>query len=58
MHIFEKKAIFPKDKDLSLFVSQILECYKPQGTIYNGPQGFSTLMVRMIRSFLWDLKGR
>ena len=45
--------------DLVFFlVLSIIKRHKPQGTNYKGQQSPSTLIVQLIRSFVWDLKGR
>ena len=49
---FEKKAKFPMKKILWPIFSPIIECDKPQGTIYNGPQAILTITVEIIRAFL------
>ena len=37
--------------------SRIIECDKPQGTIFKGPQAILTITVELIRAFLEDLRG-
>ena len=45
-------AVFPMKKILWHIFSPIIECDKPQGTIYNGPQAILTITVELIRAFL------
>ena len=40
------------------FFLRNIELDKPQGTISKGQEGVFTLIVQMIRSFLWDLRSR
>ena len=47
-----KKGHLPGDKSFSTVFSRIIECYKPQGTIFKGPQGYLTITVEVIRSIL------
>ena len=35
--------------------SRIIQYEKPRGTKFGGPQGIVTVIVQVIRSFLWDL---
>ena len=49
-------SIFPKKKILWPIFSPIIECEKPQGTNYKGPQAILTLTVEVIRAFLLDLR--
>ena len=44
---FEKKANFPVKKSFWPVSSRILECDKPQGTIYEGSQGILTFTVEV-----------
>ena len=39
-----KKLLWP-------FSSRIIECDKPQWTIFKGPKGILTLIVELIRAF-------
>ena len=52
-----KKSCFHGDKVFWPVFPGILECDKPQGTIYKGPQAALTFTVEVTRSFLWDLRG-
>ena len=45
-----KKTMWP-------IFSRIIECDKPQGTIFKGPQAILTITVELIRAFLEDLRG-
>ena len=38
--------------------SRIIDYKKPQRTHYRGLQGFVTVIMQVIRSFLWDPRGR
>ena len=53
----ENNANFPVKKILWSFFSRFTECDKPQGKIYEGPQGFPTNTVEVTRSFLKHLSG-
>ena len=55
---FEKKAIFPVRKRFGSIFSRNIEYDKCQETIYTGPQGVLITIVQMIKTFLWDLRGR
>ena len=51
--IFEKKDYFPsKKKVLRQNFSRIIEFKKPQGTCFRSLQGFMTVIMQVIRSFL------
>ena len=51
-----KKSIFPLvDKRFWPTSSRIIECDKPQGTIYKGPKGMLTNSAEVLRSLLQDL---
>ena len=54
---FEKKQNLHRKKNWPSF-SSIIEYDKCQETIYNGPECTLTTFVQMIRTFLWDLRGR
>ena len=45
-----KKILWPN-------FSPIIECDKPQGTNYKGPQAILTITVEVIRAFLQNLRG-
>ena len=47
----------PVKKKFWPFFSRIIECDKPQRTIYKSPQGIVTIIVEIVRSNLWDLRG-
>ena len=53
-----KRQSFKWKKFCGLFFSRFIEHEKCQGTFYKGLRGFLTFIVQMIRSFLWDLRGR
>ena len=50
-----KNSCFHGNKSFWPFFPRIIECDKPQGTIYGGSYGVSTITVEVIRSFLQDL---
>ena len=50
--LFERKAIFPAEKEFWHIFSQGMEHDKRQATIYKGPRSFMTFFVQKIRSFL------
>ena len=56
----EKKTrqSFQWKKNYLTVFSPFIEFDKPQGTNFNGPQGFLTIIVQMTRPFLWELRGR
>ena len=41
-----------------VYFSRTIECDKLKGTICKDPEGILTIFVQMIRSFVWDLRGR
>ena len=45
-------------QNFDLFFARITEYNKHQGTIYRCQKSFLTIFVQMVRSFLWDLRGR
>ena len=49
--IFCKNATFSVRKCICLIIYQIVECDKPQETIYKGQKDFLTINVEVIRSF-------
>ena len=55
---YEKKGKLSSEVNIVAFFSPNMECHKPQGTICKGPEGVFTINVQMIRSFVWDLRGR
>ena len=53
----EKKGIFSKEeKTLACFFPYIGHD-KSQGKTSEGPQGLLTIIVQMLKSSLWDLRG-
>ena len=48
----KRKANFPVKKRLWPFISRKIECEKPHGMIYKGPQGVFEITVEVTRSFL------
>ena len=50
--LLKKMAAFPMKKILWPIFSPIMECDKPLGTIYKGPQAILTITVELIRAFL------
>ena len=56
--IFEKKVKLSSAEKVLTFFSRVIDHNKCQATIRNGPKGILTVIVRMIRSFLLDLRGR
>ena len=48
---FEKNATFSVKKCICLIISQIVECDKPQETIYKGQKFILTNNVEVIRSY-------
>ena len=52
---FEKRQPFPWRKKLPFFISPVIDCDKPQGTICKGPKSSLTFTVEVIRSFLWEI---
>ena len=55
---FEIQANFPVKKRFSPPLSLINEHDECQKIVYRRPQCILTIIVQMIRSFLWDLRGR
>ena len=55
---FEKNATFPMKESFWAIFSRIIEYEKLQRTIYKGSEGFLTSIVQLIRSFLWNPRGR
>ena len=55
---FERKKISPVKKSFWPMFTRIIETDKPQDTNHKGPQGTLTTFVEVIRSLLWDLRGR
>ena len=56
--ILDKKGKLSSEKTYLTNLSQNIDYDKTQGTIHKGPQIMLTTSVQMIRSFLWDLRGR
>ena len=54
---FSKNSCFHGGEKFWLFFPRFVECDKPQGRIYEGPQVIETITVEVIRSILWDLRG-
>ena len=50
--IFENKGSLSSEEQILAFFSRIIECVKPQGTVYEGPQGILTITVEVTSSFL------
>ena len=48
----KKKANFPVKKSFCCIFSRFIECDRPEGTIYEGPQGDLTITVEVKRSYL------
>ena len=53
-----KNSCFHDDERFWPFFPRIIECDKPLGTVYQGPQGILTFIVQMIWTFNWHLGGR
>ena len=53
--IFDNEDSFSMAKIIPADFYRIIEYKKPQGTNYGGLQGFLTVIVQDIGSFLWDL---
>ena len=53
--IFDNEDSFSIAKIIPADFYRIIEYKKPQGTNYGGLQGFLTVIVQDIGSFLWDL---
>ena len=53
----KKKANFPMKKNFWPIFSPIIGCDKPQQIIYESQQGFLTITMEVIRSFLKHLRG-
>ena len=56
-HFFERKANFPVKKSFWPNPPPIIECDKPQGTVYNSSEASVTITFGNLRSFLQDLRG-
>ena len=54
----KKNATFQRKKIPSANFSRFIEFGKTQVTIYESPKGFVTVIEQVIRSFLYDLRGR
>ena len=48
----KKKGKFSSEKSFCCIFSQFIECDRPEGTTYEGPQGDLTITVEVTRSFL------
>ena len=55
--IFEVKTIFPPKKIFRPIFSHFMEYEKAQGTSYRGLQAIVTVILQVIRSFLYHLRG-
>ena len=56
-HFFERKANFPVKKSFWPNPPPIIECDKPQGTVYISSEASVTISLEKLRSFLQDLRG-
>ena len=54
----EKQGNLSSDEKILVYFSRIIEHDKCQETIYKGPQDVLITIVQLIRSLLWNLRGR
>ena len=55
---FEKKLTFPLKNGFWPVFSRNMESRNLRGRVWKGPQNKLKTIVQLIRSFLWDLRGR
>ena len=53
-----KNSSFHDDKSFWPPFLRTIVCSKPQGTVYQGPQGKLTIIVRMLWSHFWNLRSQ
>ena len=49
---FSQQGYLPGDKRFWPNFFRIIDCDKPRGTFYKGPQGILTFTIEVVRSFL------